>query len=718
MRLITPALAICGLLSSFPSIAETVVQPDSTITALRVDRPPKLDGILDESEWQLAQVGKNFVQMMQNTGAPATEKTEFRVLYTDKALYVGVWCYDSEPDKVTAHSMARDFSIYIDDVVSVILDTYNDKSNSFFFVTNANGALYDSQCEQDGNVTNERWNGVWDCQVTRNDQGFFLEIEIPFSTLRFPDQEEQVWGINIERDIQRRWEVTMWQPVQPNEYVAAASRCGKLLGLSNIERGNDIEVKPYGLIGFTEDHPPYGTRTATLTKAGLNAKIPLSSRMTVDVTLNPDFTQIEDDQAVINITRYPLFLPERREFFLESEANLGFNLSANNAVFYSRRIGLYQGSTVPIIGGVRLVGRTDDYSIGVINMETDKTSSQDYANYSVARIKRNLPNGSYIGMIATNKEQSSQYNRAGGLDASMRFWNAPHTGIYEVGGAAAWSTTQDVSNQENGCYRIYFANVDPNNNAQFSYRRVEKNFIPKMGYVQRYGDAMSTSYTHSWRRQGSWFYSYSVTPLTYTRNWDLDGKRESENYSVSPLRFSFNDLSQIALVLTRSYDRVDYPFMPADSLVVPAGDYWATNGNLNYNTNVTQKYYGSIGIEGGQFFGGDYRQLSTNGGVRIDPHFSLDVTYKWTGLEMNAKSVEIREVSSGMQYDFNTHLQTTLYSQWNSEIKQLGLNYRLHWIPAAGNDVYLGYNIYFDTDGRFRSDEATLLLKASYRTVI
>ena len=388
----TRCLQILGL-SLFLLLAVASFAAD--MVAVHVDRAPKLDGLLNDPEWQNAPITSDFVQQMKNFGAPATERTDIRVIYTDRALYIAGYCYDSQPDKITAHSLARDFSIYTEDVFAVVLDTYYDHSNSFFFCTNANGALYDAQCEQDGNSVNDRWNGVWDCRASRNDKGFFVEIEIPFSTLRFPDQAEQVWGINIERDIQRNVEVTTWQLVQPNEFIAAASRCGRLVGLKNIKRGGDIEIKPYGLAGITQEYLPYGDAKTELTKAGLNAKIPVTSRMTVDLTVNPDFAQIEDDQAVINLTRFPLFLSERREFFLESEDNFGFNFSSNSPVFYSRRIGLYQGKAIPITGGVRFIGRTEKYTIGVLDMQTAAKYGQPQTNYAVARVKRNLPNGSF-----------------------------------------------------------------------------------------------------------------------------------------------------------------------------------------------------------------------------------------------------------------------------------------------------------------------------------
>ncbi|MDK9698594.1 MAG: carbohydrate binding family 9 domain-containing protein [bacterium] len=715
IRYLTVCCIALGILcsSSFSTSA-----PLGEITALRVDHPPKLDGVLNDPVWQQAQLVGDFIQQMQKTGEPATERTEFRVIYTDRALYIGATCYDSEPDKVTAHSMARDFSIYSDDVFAVVLDTYFDHSNSFFFCTNANAALYDAQCEQDGNIVNDRWNGVWDCRSTRHSQGFTLEIEIPFSTLRFPDKPEQVWGLNIERDIQRRQEVTTWQPVLPNEFIAAASRCGKLVGLKDIKRGGDIEIKPYGVAGISELNTPTGDGQTTLTKAGVNAKFPVTSRMTVDVTINPDFAQIEDDQAVVNLTRFPLFLSERREFFLESEANFGFNTSSNNPVFYSRRIGLYQGKAVPIIGGVRLVGRTDKYTVGFLDMETDKKYGQPNTNFAVARFKRILPNGSYIGIIGTNKEQPEHFNRTFGSDAHFRFWNANRTIAYGGGGAVAFSHTNNIPNEHNACYRGYLEYPNDRLNAQVSFRRVERNYNPELGYVIRYGDALAGSLVRSWRRQNSWFYSFSVTPVSVTRIWDLDHELESENYSVTPFRVTFNDLSSLQWSVTRAYDRVDYPYPLAGSVVIPVGKFWSTTSSLNFNSNVTRTFFGGFGLEGGDFYAGEYKSYSTYGGFRVDPHFSFDCSYKLTEIDFDDGKANTIEVTSGAAYAFSTHWQTTLYSQWNNEDKNLGLNYRLHWIPSAGNDVYLAYNNRITTEDKLKSEESTVLLKAVYRFVI
>ena len=329
--------------------------PDSsTMTAVRVENPPKLDGVLTDEVWKQALPLTHFTQREPAEGKSATERTEVRIVYNDKSLYIGVWCFDSEPEKIIANELRRDFDYGVDDNFEIIFDTYRDMRNGFLFITNPNGARFDALSTDEGKSVNANWNGVWDVRTSMNGEGWFAEIEIPHSTLRFPDDSVQVWGVNCERNIRRKREQVLWQGHSRNYELEQVSHAGLLLGMRDIHRGSALEVKPYISGGYQQDFIPEHSST-TLTKVGLDIKYPLTQTLTLDLTANTDFSQVEADRARINLTRFPLFFPEKREFFLEGAGMFDLNFGAQPLLFYSRRIGLSQGEQVPIIAGVRVV---------------------------------------------------------------------------------------------------------------------------------------------------------------------------------------------------------------------------------------------------------------------------------------------------------------------------------------------------------------------------
>ena len=358
------------LVLDVPAISQTT-PPPSSITAVRIETPPMVDGVMDDSCWRLATPVTDFKQREPKEGLAATERTEIRLVYDDWALYIGVWCFDTEPHKLVANELRRDFSYAQEDNIEIIFDTYRDLRNGFLFVTNPNGARFDALVTDEGKNVNENWNGVWDVRTQRNSEGWFAEIEVPFSTLRFPDEPVQVWGVNFERNIRRKREQVRWQGYSRNYELEQLSKAGLLLGLRDIHRGSTLEVKPYISGGYQQNVLPEKSRTI-LTKVGLDLKYPLTQTLTLDVTFNTDFAQVEADRAQINLTRFPLFFPEKRDFFLEGAGTFDLNFGGRPLLFYSRRIGLSNGEQIPIIAGARVVRKVDEYDIGVLDMQTGK----------------------------------------------------------------------------------------------------------------------------------------------------------------------------------------------------------------------------------------------------------------------------------------------------------------------------------------------------------
>jgi hypothetical protein len=730
--LITALLIVSGL------TALAAASPNATITAVRVERAPKLDGSLTDPQWQLAEAVSDFVQREPEDDKPATERTEVRILYDDHALYIGGWCYDREPEKISSYSLSRDFNAGPEDVFLIALDTYHDHRNSYYIATNANAARYDALGFNDGASYDINWNGVWDVRTTRDGRGFYVEMEIPFSTLRFSEDSVQVWGVNFERDVQRRREYDFWQPLPRGIEALAVSRAGTLLGLKNIRRGNDIEIKPYAVGGWETKNPLNANRytNSSLTKLGLDVKMPLTSTLTLDLTTNPDFMQVEDDRAVINLTRFPYFQSEKREFFLESSGTFDFNYAfGSTALFYSRNIGLRDlgngtYKSVPILGGARVVGKVGSYDLGVLSMQTAKQDSLPTTNYSVARLKKNVFGTSYFGIMAANKELSSRYNRTFGTDAMIRVPNVYKTDRFEAGYAVSKSFTPELENRQNSAYRAYLAYPNRRVEASASFRRVERNFNPELGYVSRYGSVFNAYAMYRFLTLGHGINNIGVKPFDITYYYDLDGKVETIRYGFLPFGIITRSGEYFQIYMNRNYDRLLWDYNVVNSVVIPAGEYWYNDYSLNVGTSQSRDIYAASTVAYSEFYYGQSNEVYIEGAIRPSCHLNFAMDYDWNKIRLGGEEAITNNVSGRVDYAFNTQWLTSMFLQWNDVSNRLGMNVRLHWIPSIGSDVYLAYNHRFSTTQRriidgtinrshdFRFEDATVLCKVTYRIVI
>ncbi len=418
------------------------ITKENSITAIRVKKGPKIDGYLNDDVWQLAEKVSNFRQTNPIEGAPVSEKTTVRVLYDNENLYFAFECFDSEVDKIVRRITERD-SRASSDNVKILLDTYHDGRNAFIFRVNATGVQSDAVYQMGGGRRGRRrewgmgdlsWDGLWKAEVKVNSKGWFAEIAIPFKTLRFSTEENQVWGINFSRDIERKNETACWMSYKRNDTFKRVDKAGHLLGLKGINPGHNIEILPYAMTSREKIETDGKTENFFDKNSGLDIKYGITPNITADITLNPDFGQVESDIERIEVSRYEKYYPEKRPFFLEG-VNI-FNSPIN--LFYSRRIGkkLPDGSTVKILGGGKLTGKTrNGYSFGILNSITErkeyKTENtkevEPLTNFSVIRIKKDILNRSYIGFITTSKDRKENgeldYSRTFGIDANFIFRN-------------------------------------------------------------------------------------------------------------------------------------------------------------------------------------------------------------------------------------------------------------------------------------------------------
>jgi len=406
---------------------------------------PNLDGYVDEPEWQAAEVAAGFTQTDPEEGLPATEDTEIRVLYDNERIYFGIVCYDRDPDGIIATEMRRDERLDSNDNVEILLDTYHDRRNAFYFQINPLGTRRDAQITDEGKNVNDDWDCVWQVEANTTARGWEAEIAIPLDQLRFADSKTeaagQTWGVNFARTIRRKNEQTYWVPV-PRDFgyrgFYRVSNSGTIYGLDGIRSSLRLEVKPYNLSGVERDFAEVPVLRDNVFTGGLDVKWGITANLTADLTYNTDFAQVEADQRQVNLTRFSLFFPEKRDFFLENagifrvgEAGGPGGAPPPEQLFYSRRIGLFKRRQVPIIGGARVTGRVGAFNVGFLNVYTDDFSFVDEGelystpevNFSVLRLKRYIMQRSSIGLIALSRDERTgeNRNRTFGVDGTFAF---------------------------------------------------------------------------------------------------------------------------------------------------------------------------------------------------------------------------------------------------------------------------------------------------------
>jgi len=387
-------------------------KPD-TIAATYIQEKILFDGNPNEAIWESAQHINNFTQRELHFGEPASEKTEAAILYDNNNLYIGVWCYQQNPEKIVAKFMQRDFDYEKDDVFGVLISPFNDGRNGYLFIINPNAARADLQVSWEND--NIDWNGVWDAKTIRNKKGWFAEIQIPFSTLQFKRDNTKIWAINFGRKISYKNEEDRWQGWSRDYSFENLSNAGVLTGIKDIGYAKHFEFKPYGLGGFEKNA---NEKTNYPGKLGADLNVNITPTLKLNLTTNTDFAQVEADKIQANLTRFNLFYPEKREFFLESANNFGVYLGNNNQLFYSRKIGIQGFEPVNILGGARLFGKVGRNNISFLSLETAKTDSISATNNTVFRYKYDIGGQSYIGGIITSKINSKTSNQVAGIDAN------------------------------------------------------------------------------------------------------------------------------------------------------------------------------------------------------------------------------------------------------------------------------------------------------------
>lgn len=692
--------------------------------AYRTHESIEVDGELSESDWQKATPIHQFTQYEPYEGAQMTEPTEVRILYDDRHIYFGFVCSESEPSKIVANKMRRDAMLYDNDTVFVMLDTYNDRRSGFFFRVNPLGAKEDVAIMDSGDSRNENWNAVWDSRAKINGDNWTTEIAIPFSQLRFKDEEAVTWGLNLGRSIQKNQEEGTWAPV-PAAYTYLAryrtTQLGTLKGLSGISQRRNIEFLPYFLPGVTRTKED---GTVSVFDLGGDVKVSVTSNLTADLTVNTDFAQVEADREETNLTRFSLFFPEKRQFFLEGAGLFDFGIprTSYNApppllLFYSRRIGIEEGHAIPIMAGGKVTGKVGGFGVGLLNVLTDNYSADatksadavdvDRRNYSVLRIKRDLFTGSSVGMIAVNKQGLDTHNRAAGVDFIYRptgeinlrgLWARTFEPSAISGPASPGNSILSNEPPTANPNALYFGGNWQSSLARVnaSYTDIGEDFNPEVGYVYRTGsrwfrgEARATPYLN-----------WSV----FRRLWtgpEIDFILDSDN-ELETRTFMWSTWLELAtqgfggLRVSRNYENLTDDFEIREGIIIPRGRYNYNNYNLMLNAQG-QVFNGRFGFNIGDFYNGTRRGFDLRFDIRFSGRLNLEPRYEFNRVTLPEGSFDTNIFGGRVIYSFSTDLFAKLFVQWNSDRNLVTTNFLVNYIYQPGSDFYFVFNQTYGTD--------------------
>ena len=697
-----------------------------------------LDGRVEDQEWQVAAVASEFIQQFPVEGSPASEKTEARILYTDDSLYIGVICYESQPDQIVDTQSRRDGDLGDSDSILIIIDTYHDHKNGFLFGTNPSGIQYDAQIlnegvsagevastgigrsatsgSQRGNVAavNLNWDTTWEVSSSRTDRGWETELKIPLKSLRFKDSPTpQTWGLNLMRNIRRKNEQVFWAEIPQSHSIYRVSLAGDLSSL-DIRPSRNFKVTPYLLLG--------GQRNFTLSETefrhevGGDVKYGLTSSLTLDVTVNTDFAQVEVDDEQINLTRFPLFFPEKRGFFLENAGIFAFGTPGDLDAFFSRRIGIESGQEVPIQVGARLTGKIDRFQLGLLSIQTGEeeglVASQ---NFFVGRVRREFHKRSSVGFLFTNREtigdpvHGSGSNRTWGTDLQLGLGENWIISSYLARTHSPELSGEDYAGSVFAGFR--------NNLWRFetSYLEIQENFNPEVGFVPRKG------FRRPWVR-----IHFTPSPETgFVKTWNphwwirqyygFDGELESARIH-NDFEVEFRNGGSASITLNRDFELLRGPFEVHPGVIIPPGEYWFNQYSFSLASDPSARVFADVAASIGDFYEGEIKSFDAILGFRTGPNFVTELNLVNTHIDADWGRFNTNIGRLRINYSFTPYRFVQILFQYNSRAQQFSSNIRLALTESSGTGLYLVYKDSYDTPGeRFDPLGRSFFAKYSYQ---
>lgn len=686
------------------------------ITARYTDDRVKLDGLLTEQAWKTAFMIDEFCQREPIAGAEPTKRTTVRILYNHDALYIGVECFDSEPESIVHRELRRDGEIVRDDNICIALDPFNDQRTAFFFGLNPNGAMLDGEIQAVSlSPMNEDWDGVWNAAARITETGWSAEIVIPFKTLRFPNTAVQSWGFNIRRIVARSYEEMLWTGWGYNDGIGQVSKYGRLMGIRDVQGGRRFELKPYILGGREKS----GGTIDDERKYGLDARYGITSNLTLDLTTHTDFAQVEVDREQINLTRFSLYYPEKRDFFLEGRQIFNFGGSGSDTpLFYSRRIGLtLDRRQVTIQGGGKLFGTIGDYEIGALAIRTGEDHDEQAATYSAVRLKRNLFTKSFIGAMATHRRDDNDHkNLAYGLDALLRTDHFLGDKNLELNAFVSGTYTSDAPVEQDQAVKVYLMYLNDTLEFYSNYSCIGEDFNPEMGFIARKGIKSSIHVIEFLPRVSMPFIrKLDIKPLWVIYTTDMNNRLLTRNYKPTLFGFETRNNDIFLFQFHETYEYLEDDFNIFGDVVIPAGVYEWWNRYVTVETSSSRLVSCNLSSMWGNFYNGERTNFTGEVLGKVTRYVGVSGNFEYNEVTLGRHgSFLTREVGCKLLLNLSPRISTSMYAQYNNETNEVFFNARFHWIPQIGSDCYIVYNEIWDEEDDFRSLQNTAILKIDY----
>ena len=685
--------------------------------AVRIAEPIRIDGRLDEAIYSQTPSISDFIQQEPQEGAPATEKTEAWIFFDDRNIYVTARCWDSHPEREIANEMRRDANSITgqNGSFTVIFDSFHDKRNGLMFQTTPIGAMRDAM-STDEIHQNADWNTIWDVRTAQSSEGWTAEFSIPFKSLRYGPGRDQVWGINLRRIV--RWKNEMSYLSPPPAYlgqrgIIAVSQGATFVGLEVPENRRMLELKPFAISGLRTDlaaRVPFSNDADR--QFGADAKYAVTKGLTLDLTYNTDFAQVEDDTQQVNLTRFNQFFPEKREFFLEGQGIFGFSGggaggpgdggggASNNTpvVFFSRRIGLANGRPVPIAAGGRLTGRVGSYSVGLLNIQSkdDVSAAAKATNFSVVRLKRNVLRRSNVGLLYTRRQSTSTGGRTEGETFGIDGLFSASPSLNINGYYASTRTPGLTERHDSHLVRLDY-NVD-RYGLQIEHLTVGTNFIPGVGFLRRadfkrgflqgrFSPRPARTHMKAVRR-----FVY-LANIEYIENNDgrLDFREQEGQFSIE-----MQNGDNAIVDYTRDYEFIPRIFAIAANVDVPVGGYGYQNLLMSYQFGPQHQFAGRLSYQQGSLYGGTKRTIGlSNGRLEISAQLSSEPSLSLNWIDLPWGTFTSQVITDRTTYTINPRMFVSALVQYSSSSHTFSTNARFRWEYQPASELFVVYS-----DGR------------------
>jgi hypothetical protein len=702
---------------------------EKSLRVVRTSVAPIIDGILDDEAWRTAAVIEDLHQVQPTEYAPPSQRTKIYVTYDDNALYVAARLFDTQPNLIVDRILRQGDQVFGDDWFSLIIDPFHDRRSGYRFLTNPNGIRQEG-IFQNVSDTQWEWQGIWETAASKNDEGWVTEIAIPFKSLSF-DPNNDTWGINFRRAVARGDERMAWVSRNRN---TDPSTSGIAVGFEGLQQGRGLDVIPSIALAnqrtiAIDDGDPATPLSPTLTKTktdpSLDIFYKISPSVTGALTINTDFSATEVDDRQVNLTRFGLFFPEKRDFFLQDADIFEFGgLDDNGRPFFSRRIGLAaDGQPVDLIVGGKISGRVGRFNIGALTIRQDEYAEIQADNAVVARVSANVLRESTIGLIATEGDpQSNEDNSVTGADFAYRNSRLPGGKLVETNVWMQQSNSPDAIDANNA-NRAYGFRVSTPNNSGFRggvrFTHIEENFAPALGFVNRAGiQQFNTGVQYTARPRNSYFRSI-LGGFNAERVERLsDGELESQSIRLRLIELENTQGDKLELEHRISDEVLFEPFEIHPGIVIPTDAYAFEAPRLSISTADQRRVWGNVSYGSGSFYDGTRDESIASISWRPSGKLRTTLSYEYNDIALPEGSFETRLVQFRAVVAFSSMLSWVTFVQYDNISETIGINSRIHWIPQAGREAFLVLNHNLqdidNRDNHFKSSYSEVALKFNY----